>query len=385
MHSLSCTNFFLRPWCTSTPFYSKRARYFVHLSDSSLEDILKGSNFFTDESKKVVLTCLLLETRSNFYYLWSFSTHSLNSSIFLQPWCNFTPFYSKRARYSVHLSDFSMMDILKRSNFLRDETKSVVLTCWRLETGSNVYYFWSFTMHSISPSNFFLRPWCNFTPFYSKGAGSYVHLSDSSMGEVSKRRNFLTDETKKMILPCQRLETGSKSYYFWSFTMHSISSLIFFPRPLWTFTPFDSKRTRHSVHLSDSSMKVFFKKSNFFIYVTGNVVLTSLRLETPPNIHYLWSFTMHSLSPSNFFLRSRCTSTPFFSRRTRYSVHLSDSSMGKTKKRSNFFRDENKNGFNLSTFRNRFQHLLLLKFHHALNIFIKMLFAALVHFYSVLF
>ena len=43
-----------------------------------------------------------------------------------------------------------------------------------------------------------------------------------------------------------------------------------------------------------------------------------------------------------------------------------------------------KSGFNLSTFRNRFQHSLLLKFHHALIIFIKFLFAALVHFYSAL-
>ena len=43
-----------------------------------------------------------------------------------------------------------------------------------------------------------------------------------------------------------------------------------------------------------------------------------------------------------------------------------------------------KSGFNLSTIKNRFQHLLPLKFHHALNIFIKRLFAALVQFYSVL-
>ena len=43
-----------------------------------------------------------------------------------------------------------------------------------------------------------------------------------------------------------------------------------------------------------------------------------------------------------------------------------------------------RNGFNLSTIRNRFQHFLLLKFPHALNNFIKFLFAALVHFYSVL-
>ena len=49
-----------------------------------------------------------------------------------------------------------------------------------------------------------------------------------------------------------------------------------------------------------------------------------------------------------------------------------------------FHRSDQKNGVNLSTLRNTFQHLLLLKFHIALNIFIKFLFAALVHFYSVL-
>ena len=53
---------------------------------------------------------------------------------------------------------------LKRSNFFTDETKKVVLSCLRLEAGSNIYYFWSFTMHSISSSKYFLRPWCTSTP-----------------------------------------------------------------------------------------------------------------------------------------------------------------------------------------------------------------------------
>ena len=57
---------------------------------------------------------------------------------------------------------------------------------------------------------------------------------------------------------------------------------------------------------------------------------------------------------------------------------------GYFKKKQFFQRWVQQNGFNLSTLRNRFQHLLLLKFHHALNIFIKLLYAALVHFYSVL-
>ena len=57
---------------------------------------------------------------------------------------------------------------------------------------------------------------------------------------------------------------------------------------------------------------------------------------------------------------------------------------GYFKKKQFFHRWHQKSGFNLSTLRNRLQHLILLKFQHALNIFIKLLFAALVHFYSVL-
>ena len=166
MHPISASFYFLRPWCTSATFYSKSARYSVHLSDSSMMDILKRSNFFTDVKKKVVLACLRLETASKIYYFWSFTMPSISSlNFFSRPWCNSTPFYSKRTRYTVHLSDSSLGDILKRSNFFTDDTKKVVLTCLCLETGSNIYYFWSFTMHSISPSNFFLRPLCTSTPF----------------------------------------------------------------------------------------------------------------------------------------------------------------------------------------------------------------------------
>ena len=241
-------------------------------------------------------------------------------------------------------------------------------------------------MHWISSSNLFLRPWCTSTPFYCKGARYSVHLSDSSRVDLLKRSNFFIDETKKVVLTCPGLERRYNKYNFWSFTMHSISSSNFFLRPWCTCIPSYPKRARYSVHLSDSSKGEVLKRSNFFIDVTGNVVLTSLRLETPSNIHYFWSFTMHSLSPSNSFLRPWCTSTPFYFKGARYSVHLSDSSFGDILKRSSFFRDEidQKCGFNLVTLRNSSQHSLLLKFHHALNIFIKFLFAALVHLYSVL-
>ena len=166
MNSVSSSNFFLRSWCSSTPFYSRRAIYSVHLNDASMGDFLKRSYFFTYDTKKVVLTCLRLETRSNILYFWRFTFHSLSSSnFFLPPWCRCTPFYSRRARYSVHLHDSSSWDFLKRSIFFTVETKKLVLTCLRLETRSNNHYFWSVIKHSVSSSYFFLRAWCTSTPF----------------------------------------------------------------------------------------------------------------------------------------------------------------------------------------------------------------------------
>ena len=148
----------------------------------SLGEFFEKKQFFHGWDQELVSTCLRLETRSNIYYFWSFTMHSLSSSnFFLRPWCTFTPFYSKRARYSVHLNDSSMGDFLERKNFFADGTKKVVLTCLRLETRSSIHYFWWFTFHSLSSSNFFLRPWCNYTPFYSERARYSVHLHDSSM------------------------------------------------------------------------------------------------------------------------------------------------------------------------------------------------------------
>ena len=199
----------------------------------------KKKAIFSQMRKKVVLTCLRLETSSDIQYFWSFTMHWISSSFFfLRPWCNSAPFYSKMARYSVHLSDSSMGVILKKGNFFTDETKKVVLACLRLETGSNIYYFWSFTMHSISLSNFFLRPWCTSTPFHAKEARISVHLSYTSMMDILQRSNFFTDVKKKLALTCLRLETVSNIYHFWSFTMHSKSSSNFFLRPSCNSTPF---------------------------------------------------------------------------------------------------------------------------------------------------
>ena len=124
-----------------------------------------------------------------------------------------------------------MGDFLKRSNFFTDESKIMVLTCLRLETRSNIFYFWSFTIHAFSSSNFILRPWCTSSLFYCKRARYSAHLNDSSKGDVLKRSNFFIDVTKKLVLTCLRLETRSNIFYFWSLTMHSLSSWIFFCGP----------------------------------------------------------------------------------------------------------------------------------------------------------
>ena len=157
-------------------------------------------------------------------------------------------------------------------------------------------------------------------------------------------------------------------------------------RPWCTSTPLYSKRARYSVHLNDSCMGDLLERKIFFADETKKVVSTCLRLETRSNIHYFWRFTIHSLSSSSFFLPPWCRCTPFYSRRARYSVHLHDSSSGDFLKRSNFFIDETKKSvFNLSRLRKTLQQSLILKFHHALSIFINFLFAALVHFYSIFF
>ena len=311
MNSVSSSNFFLRPWCTSTPFYPKRAIYSVHLNDASVGDFLKRSNFFTDETKKVVLTCLRLETRSNIYYFWNFIMHSISSSNFvLRPWCSSTPFYPKRARYSVHLSDSSMGDFLKRNIFFTDETKKVVLTCLRLETRSNIYYFWNSIMHSITSSNFVLRPWCSSTPFYTKRARNSVHLSYSSRGIFKEKQFFHRWDQNNGF----HLSTLRNTFHY---SLH-----LKFNHALIIFIKFLFAALLHVYSALLQEGKIFcssqwficgdlLRRKNFFADETKKVVLTCLRLETRSNIHYFWSSTMHSLSSSNFFLPPWCRCTPF--------------------------------------------------------------------------
>ena len=189
----------------------------------------KRSLFFTDENKEFGFNLSTLRNKFQHLLLLEFH-HALNIFIKLL-FAALVPFYSVLVEESkticssqlfIHGGDF------RKKLFFTDETKKVVLTCLRLETVSSVYYFWSFTMHSISSSIFFLRPWCTSAPFYSKRAKYSVHLSDSSMGDNLKKGKILTGEIKKVVLTCLRLETGSNIYYFWSYTMHSIYSSIFF-------------------------------------------------------------------------------------------------------------------------------------------------------------
>ena len=121
--------------------------------------------------------------------------------LFLRPWCTSTPFYAKRARYSVHLSDSSMRDNLIRSNFFTDEIKKVVSTCLRSETGSNSYNFWSFTMHSISSSNFFRGPAALPLRFTLREHVILFISVISPWGIFLKEAFSFTDDTKNWFYP----------------------------------------------------------------------------------------------------------------------------------------------------------------------------------------
>ena len=223
------------------------------------------------------------------------STHYLHQISFCGPGAPPLRF-TKREQDILFISMIHPREIFWKETIFSQMRPKMVLTCLRIETRSNIYYFWSFTMHSLSSSNSFFRPWCTFAPFYPKRAIYSVHLNDPSQGDLLKRSNFFMGETKNVVLTCLRLETRSNIHYFSSFIMHSISSSNFFCSPgalLLRFT------------LSEQNI----------LFISKKVVLICLRLETRSNIHYFWSFTMHSLSSSNFFLRPRCNYIPFYSLR----------------------------------------------------------------------
>ena len=199
---------------------------------------------------------------------------------------------------------------------IKNETQKMVLACLRSETGSNIHNFWSFTMHSISSSNFFLRPWCNCAPFYSKRARYSVHLSDWSMGDILRKGNFFTDENQKW---------DTKNGF-------SLSTL--------------RNRFQHSQFLKfHRALNIFIKLLFAALVQFDSVLVEESKICCSSHWFILW---------------------------------------GHFKKKQIFHRCEEKSGFNLSTLKNSFQHLLLLKIHHALNIFFKLLLSALVHFHSVL-
>ena len=170
MHSISSSNFFCCPGAL-LPHFILREQDILFISRTHPWRIFWKEAIFSQMRPKSSFDLSTLRNRFQPLLLLKFH-QAVNFFInFLSlPWCTSTPFYSERARYSVHLKNSSKGDILKRSNFFTDETKKVVLTCLRLETRSDNYYYWSFTMHSISSSNFFLRPWCTSTPIFTKRA-----------------------------------------------------------------------------------------------------------------------------------------------------------------------------------------------------------------------
>ena len=344
MHSIS-SSFFLRPWFTSAAFFPRRARYSNHSSDSSMRDILKEGNFFTDETKKVVLTCLRLETGSNIYYFWSFTMHSkAPSNFFSRPWCNSTPFYSKRTSYSVHLSVPSMGNILKRSNFFHGWDQETVLTCLRLETGSNIYYFWSFTMHSISSSIFFAAP----VHFYSVLVEKNKIICSSQQfilrGDFRNKHFFHRWDQK---IGFNLSTPGNRFQHLLLLKFHHALN-IFIELLFAALLQFYSVLFEESKTICSSQLFIHgedFRKKLFFTDETKKLVQTCLRLETGSNIYYFWSFTMHSKSSTKFFLRPWCISAPFYQKRTRYTVHLSDSSLSIFQKEAFFSQVRPKNWF----------------------------------------
>ena len=202
-------------------------------------------------------------------------------------------------------------------------------------------------MHSLCSSNFFLRRWCTFTPFYSKSAKYSVHLKKSGFNMSTLRNRF----QHLLLLKFH----------------HALNNFIKLRLLPWcSSTPFYPERARSSVHLSDSSKGDILKRSNIFHRwdQRGGFNLSTLRNTFQNSLLLKFHHALNFFS--NLFLLFWCTSTPFYSKRARYSVHLK------------------KSGFNLSTLRNTFQHSLLLKFYHALIIFINFPFAAPVQLYSVL-
>ena len=86
--------------------------------------------------------------------------HALNISIKLL-FAALVHFYSVLVEESMIICSsqrFVHGQNLKRSNFFTDETKKVILSCLRLETGSEIYYFWIFTMSQYLHQTSFLGP-----------------------------------------------------------------------------------------------------------------------------------------------------------------------------------------------------------------------------------
>ena len=257
-------------------------------------DILKRSSFFIGEIKNVVLTCLRLETRSNIHYFWSFIMQSdLYRFSFCGPGALLLHFILREQDILFIWVIHPWRNFWKEAIFSQLRPK-LVLFCLRLETGSNIYYSWNFTMHSIISSNCVLLPWCSSTPFHPERARYSVHLSDSPNGDILKRSNIFHRWDQKCGFSLSTLRNTFQNSLLLKFH-HALNFFSkFFLLPCCTFTPFYSKRASYFFHLKGSSMGDILKRSNFFIGEIKNVVLTCLRIETRSNIHYFWSFIMQS-------------------------------------------------------------------------------------------
>ena len=338
-----------------------------------MEDILKRSNFFTDETKKVVLTSLRLETRSDKYYYWNFTMHSISSSnFFLRPWCTSTPFFSKRARF-LFISMIHPWGYFRKKHFFhRWDQKS----CFILSMHRNTFQH-SLLLKFHSALNIFIKlrfaalllfysvlPWeskmfCSSQWFIQEGSfkkKQFFHRWDqkSSFNLSTLRNRF------------QHLLLLKIHHAINTFIKLRFAALVLF----YSVLPWESKVFCSSQWFTQWG---YFEKKQFFHRWDQKHCFNLSTLRNTFQYSLLLKFH-HALKIFiKFLLLSWCSSTPFYTKRARYSLHLSDSSMEEFLKRSNFFTVETKIGFILSTLRNRFQHLLLLKFHQALIICIKFL------------
>ena len=136
--------------------FSLRGQYIPFISVIHPFEFFKKRQFFHGWDQTVGFNLSTLRNSFQRLLLLKFH-HALNIFIKLL-FSALVHFYSvllEESNIYCSSQQFILRQILKRSNFFTDETEKLVLTCLRLETDSNSYCFWSFTIHSISSSVFF--------------------------------------------------------------------------------------------------------------------------------------------------------------------------------------------------------------------------------------